>query len=244
MNNVRRNDNRRIGGWLKGLIVLSLFSPVFSQKAVGQIDESQAGAWYMYFWEWQAGEKAFGVQGDFQFRNWNLIGDLEQLLLRGGIYYKGLGSKWRFTAGYANIRSGAFGESHAIKIEHRIYQEAIYSHQWKDRIKFIHRLRLEERFIEESPFRTRGRYNLFVNIALNNKGFNKGCIYLALYNELFINGERTIDGEKIGYFDRNRSYGAIGYQLSQSLKVQLGYMQQITKNWSKGQLQLSLHHKL
>jgi hypothetical protein len=43
-------------------------------------------------------------------------------------------------------------------------------------------------------------------------------------------------------FDRNRTYGAIGFGLTDRLRTQLGYMQQTTDNISKGQLQLSLHH--
>ncbi len=232
------------GAWLKSLIGICLLSPFFSMNASGQVNESQTGAWYMYFWEMKAGERPFGVQGDFQYRNWNLMGDLEQLLLRGGIYYQEAGSKWRLTAGYANIRSGVFGESSSIRVEHRIYQEALFLHKWLERIQFMHRFRLEQRFFDEGIIRTRGRYNLFANIAINKKRFEKGCIYLSLYNELFINGERIVADRVIGYFDRNRSYAALGYQLSGKLKFQLGYMQQITSDWSKGQLQLSFHQKL
>ena len=70
-------------------------------------------------------------------------------------------------------------------------------------------------------------------------------IYLALYNELFINGERNIgDGKSVAVFDRNRLYGALGYIIKKGLKVQLGVMNQTTDSWSKNQLQLSLHQKI
>ena len=69
-------------------------------------------------------------------------------------------------------------------------------------------------------------------------------IYLALYNELFINGQKNIgDGRTVEFYDRNRLYGALGYIIKNGLKVQLGMMNQTTKSWSKNQLQLSLHHK-
>lgn len=69
-------------------------------------------------------------------------------------------------------------------------------------------------------------------------------LYLALYNELFINGERSIgDGRTVEVYDRNRLYGAVGYILKDGLKVQAGFMNQNTDNWSKNQFQLSLHHK-
>ena len=57
----------------------------FSFSAFSQSNEDKPGAWYMYFWNTSFSESKFGLQGDVQYRNWNLLGDLEQLLLRGGI---------------------------------------------------------------------------------------------------------------------------------------------------------------
>ena len=46
------------------------------------------GSWYMYFYNAKFGESPWGIQGDVQYRNWNVIGDLEQLLLRSGVTYQ------------------------------------------------------------------------------------------------------------------------------------------------------------
>ena len=70
-------------------------------------------------------------------------------------------------------------------------------------------------------------------------------IYLAFYNELFINGERNIgDNKTVEFFDRNRLYIAFGYFIKKQLKVQLGMMTQTTNNVEKNQLQLSIHHTI
>jgi len=70
-------------------------------------------------------------------------------------------------------------------------------------------------------------------------------VYLALYNELFINGQRDIgDGNSVELFDRNRFYAALGYVIRNGLKVQFGIMNQTTDGWSKNQLQFSCHHKI
>jgi hypothetical protein len=70
-------------------------------------------------------------------------------------------------------------------------------------------------------------------------------IYLAFYNELFINGERNIgDNKTVEFFDRNRLYIALGYFIKKQLKVQLGMMTQTTNNVEKNQLQLSIHHTI
>ena len=80
--------------------------------------------------------------------------------------------------------------------------------------------------------------------GLNQDNLGQGAWYLSFYNEIFINGETDIgDGREVEVFDRNRLYGAVGYSLSDSLKIQGGYMHQSTNSVEKGQIQLSLHHR-
>ncbi len=211
--------------------------------ARGQVNPDQAGAWYMYFFNKKFEGSQFGIQGDYQFRYWNLGGDLEQLLLRTGVTYKPLSADVLYTAGYAYIASGAFGDSRETVPEHRLYQEALLPQRVGNRFFLTHRFRYEQRFIENQDFRTRYRYNLFVNVALNKTKMEKNTLYLALYNEIFINGERNIgQGRSVPYFDRNRFYTGLGYGLSNQLRLQLGWMDQTTNDWQKGQLQVSLHH--
>ena len=92
--------------------------------------------------------------------------------------------------------------------------------------------------------RTRYRYNLFLNVPFNGSALDDGVVYLAMYNELFINGQKAIGGGRsVEIFDRNRAYLGIGCGLKSNLRVQTGWMLQTTDDWSKGQLQFSLHHK-
>lgn len=210
-----------------------------------QINEDEMGAWYMYFFNTTFKESSWGIQGDIQYRNWNIAGDLEQLLLRGGITYKPENTNIKFTLGYGNITTGTFGSDKSTSAESRIYQEALFPVQFGNRFYTNHRFRYEQRFVENQDFRTRYRYNLFLNIPLNKAAMEKKTIYLALYNELFINGQRNIgDGKSVEIFDRNRFYSALGYILKNGLNLQLGVMNQTTDNWSKNQLQLSLHQKI
>ena len=224
---------------LAGLACLS-FSVT---PALAQVDEDQVGAWYMYFFDWSPGESPWGVQGDVQYRNWDLGGDLEQLLLRGGVTYRPQSADVLFTLGYANITSGEFGSSDATSGEDRIYQEIALPQKVGSRVYLRHRFRYEQRWVENQDFRTRFRYALFMNIPFNQPDLNKGAVYFSFYNEIFINGERDIgDGRTVELFDRNRLYGAIGYSLADNLRLQGGYMHQVTDSIKKGQIQLSLHH--
>ena len=226
------------------LILISLLL-IFSKNGNAQINEDKMGAWYMYFFNTTFKESPWGIQGDLQFRNWNIGGDLEQLLVRSGLTYDPKNATIKLTLGYGNITTGSYGADNSTTSESRIYQEALWPVQFGNRVHTNHRFRYEQRFVENQAFRTRFRYNLFLNIPLNKPSMDENTLYLALYNELFINGERNIgDGKSVAVFDRNRLYGALVYIIKKGLKVQLGVMNQTTDSWSKNQLQLSLHQKI
>ncbi|MFT5861060.1 MAG: hypothetical protein ACI865_003179, partial [Flavobacteriaceae bacterium] len=89
----------------KYLIIAAL---LLSNVANSQVDGSKLGAWYMYFFNTTIKESSWGVQGDIQFRNWNIGGDLEQLLIRGGLTYKPKKANIKFTLGYGDVTTGAF----------------------------------------------------------------------------------------------------------------------------------------
>jgi hypothetical protein len=224
------------------IIAIILISPLLSSSQTA-FDEDQLGGWYMYFWNTTFKESGFGLQGDLQYRNWNVVGDLEQLLVRGGVTYSPKETKTLFTLGYAHISTGEFGDGTSTTQENRIYQEVLIPNKVGERFYLRHRYRFEQRFVENQDFRTRFRYALFVNVPLNQKDLTEGAIYLALYDELFINGQRQIGAASfVPFFDRNRFYAAMGYSVQDDLKVQLGILEQTTNDWSKPQLQLSLHH--
>jgi len=225
---------------LKLLVLLVL---LLSGYGNAQLDQSKTGAWYMYFFNNQFKNSDFGIQGDLQYRNWNVLGDLEQLLVRTGFTYTPKDSGVMFTLGYANITTGAFGDSNDTTSENRIYQEALFSQKLGSRFFLAHRFRYEQRFVENQDFRTRYRYNLFLNIPLNKKTLEKNAIYTAFYNEIFINGQTNIgNNNTVELFDRNRTYLGLGYVLKAGQRLQIGWMNQKTNNWGKGQLQFSFHH--
>ena len=205
-------------------------------------DEDQAGAWYMYFFQKKFDNSRFGIQGDYQFRFWDLGGDLEQILLRTGATFRPDNADILFTLGYGHIITGQFGDETNNFSESRIYQEALFPTKVGGRLLFTHRLRYEQRWVEGQDFRTRYRYNLFLNVPFNAQSLGKNILYLALYNEIFINGQTSIGEGRVEYFDRNRAYIGLGYGLRDNLRTQLGWMEQTTSGWSKGQLQLSLHN--
>ena len=223
------------------LIAISIIS-IMPQKLIAQVNEDKLGTWYMYFFNTTFKESSWGIQGDVQYRNWNIAGDLEQLLLRGGVTYQPKKADIKLTLGYGNITTGSYGADKSTSAESRIYQEALFPVKFGNRFHTSHRFRYEQRFVGNQDFRTRYRYNMFINIPLNKTEMEKKTLYLALYNELFINGQRQIgNNNTVEIFDRNRFYFALGYIIKKGFKIQLGAMNQTTNNWSKNQLQVSLH---
>ena len=226
----------------KWALALALLSVCLTNSAVAQsIEEDELGAWYIYAFSYDAKDSRWGAQGDIQYRNWDTLGDLEQLLIRGGMTYRPDSLPGKYTLGYANITSGAFGSSSRTLREDRVYQEALFPHRLGERVYVRHRLRYEQRWVDYQDFRTRFRYGLFVDVPFNKTTLDKGAWYLSLYNEIFLNGEHDIGLDKrVDTYDRNRFYAALGYSLSNTMKLQIGYMHQDTKAYQKGQLQFGI----
>ncbi len=224
------------------LFILVLFLSL--KSVIAQVETSETGAWYMYFYNRQFEASQWGVQGDFQYRDWQGLGDMEQLMLRSGLTFTPKDAGVMFTLGYAHITTGQFGDGDDTFVENRIYQEALIPQKLGNRFYLTHRFRYEQRFVGNQDFRTRYRYNLFLNVPLNKKELSPKAIYVALYNELFINGETNIGANRtVEFFDRNRTYLGLGYVLNPKIRFQLGWMNQKTNSWEKGQLQISMHHK-
>ena len=227
--------------WFSILFLAIFFSIPKTTQA--QADPDEMGAWYMYIFNTRfKNDSLWGIQGDIQHRNFNLIGDLQQLLIRGGFTFMPKESPIKLTLGYAYIDNGTPGDSDNRTSEHRFYQETSFPLKLGKGIYSNHRFRYEMRFVSDQDFRTRYRYALFLNIPINKPAIEPKTFYLSLYNEVFINGQRkTGNGRTVAFFDRNRIYGALGYAFRKNLKMQFGMMRQTSNCFWKNQIQISLH---
>lgn len=246
-NNSRRTDSSQSALIMKSRNVLLAvgFALLFNFKSMAQTTGDQTGAWYMYFFNTTFKESPWGLQGDLQYHSWNKTDDMEQLLFRAGLTYKPKKVSVKFTLGFANITFGQQGKDHTSKVENRIYQEILFPIKLSRHFYTTHRFRYEQRFVADQDFRTRFRYIIFLNVPLNKTNLEKGAIYLAFYDELFLNGEKNIGNEQgVEIFDRNRTYAGLGYLIKNDLKIQLGGMRQIANLSNRNQFILSFHHSL
>lgn len=186
---------------------------------------SDVGNWWIYFGNKQLNEK-WNIHHEVQYRNFNVIGDIEQLLLRAGLGYNLSENNNNILLGYGFIYSEPYINGTDEKInfsEHRIYQQFI-TRQKFNKLSIQHRYRFEQRFIEED-FKLRLRYFLGLNYALSNKESLDKTLYLSMYNEIFVNTETN-------YFDRNRLYGGLGYRFSSKVRSEIGFMNQLSNSGS------------
>ena len=211
------------------LTVLGLGSILtFAQKG-------DLGAWYMYFGNNKISKK-LNWHNEIQYRNFDAVGDLEQLLIRTGIGYDLTENNNNVLLGYGFILSQPYvnGEKKE-NIEHRIFQQYITKQKF-GRFYLQHRYRLEERFLEDD-FRMRFRYMLGVNIPITQKELLPKTLYASVYNEIFLHFNSPV-------FDRNRVYGALGYVINKNMRIEAGYMNQIQENRNRGQIQIGFYNNI
>lgn len=208
------------------LIFLIMLFPFLSYS-----QSTEPGNWFIYFGNKQINDK-FNWHYEAQYRNFNLIGDIEQLLLRTGVGYNLSANNNNIHLGYAYIYSEPYlanSNEKTSNIEHRIYQQFITRQEF-NRILIQHRYRFEQRFIS-NDLRLRLRYFLAVNVALTKKQMQDNTVYFSAYNEVFLHTEKQ-------YFDRNRLFGGLGYRFNKHVRIELGLMNQLVQNSARNQLNM------
>lgn len=214
---------------LRTLPFIILFLTSLSSFAQTRSNSHNTHAWIMYFGNHKFSDR-FGLHAEVQWRRHDLFAANQQLLLRTGLdIYAGAN---RFTIGYAYVETYPYGDFPVAKAfpEHRIWQQFLTS-QAIGKVKLSHRYRLEQRMIgnattgefKDGRYENRMRYMAKATINLT-KGDRP--MFFAAYDEIFVNF-----GKDVAYniFDQNRLYGAIGFTLSSTLKLEVGYLNQLVQ---------------
>ena len=212
-----------------------VFSICFFNLSFSQ--NSEIGNWFIYFGNQKINQN-WNLHSEIQYRNYDFIGDTNQILVRIGIGYNLKENNNNILIGYGFINTHKYianSDQKQESNEHRIFQQFITKQNF-GRFYFLHRYRMEERFLPDD-FQLRLRYFLGINIPLNKRKLEKNSIYLSTYNEIFVNTKNTL-------FDRNRIYAGLGFVINKNCKVETAIMAQKTNQINRNQFQIAIFNNL
>lgn len=192
-------------------VLLCAFSnEVFAQK------DKRIGSWTVLNFQYVFTPK-WGTWAELQSRELNPFYNIFYYETKGGFFYN-LDNNFQLLAGtgYYATHGENFSEGPERK-EFRVWQQVIFN-QYYSRVKFEHRFRIEERWINKE-FNNRFRYRITVAVPLNHKQIIPKTVFLAAYNEIFLT-------TKPPHFMRNRAYMGVGYQINKILTAQVGWLNQ------------------
>lgn len=108
--------------------------------------------------------------------------------------------------------------------EHRIFEQMTFSHSLDEK-QFTHRIRFEQRFIDERDaheFKTRLRYQIGLNFPLQGRQLDPGEWYFNCYNEFYF----STTGERNAFYSDDWAYAGFGYQTLEWGKLEAGPLAQ------------------
>ena len=194
----------------------------------------------MFFNQTRVSER-WSIHAEAQYRSYQIIPDTEQLLLRGGANYH-IGNAAFASAGYAYIANYAYDKELMPGVqtsENRLWQQFFMKHNVQ-RVYLEHRYRLEQRWVHSGSgdrYLDRIGYLIRASIPANKMTIEIFTLFLTVYDELFVHFSNTP-------FDRNRLFGAIGYQFLPGSNIQLGYLAQTVNATTKYYLQAAVFYNL
>ena len=212
------------------------------------------GAWlglYTTYWF----SKKWGYYGEYHVRRADFVNRMSKLYMRFGVNYK-VDTNLRLTVGVVNRFTWSdYPESpleERVVPEYRFWEQALFTAKYFG-LKFVHQLRVEQRWKRSTQiadptyyYYNRFRYKILAYGPIFGPLLETGSLFFCFYNEIFMQ-----QGEKVefNYYEDNRAYAGLGYGLTDSVHLHVGYMK------SFGQLdafrfrnhdifRLSIYHKL
>ncbi len=204
---------------------LCLSGQTLAQTAVA--NSRSWGSWLIGTVQLPGGDKKWGGFAEVQTRSEGTFSQFFYSELKGGISYD---LDRNFTLSLAGGRYATYDyrdlSAGPLNTEKRLWEQLVIN-QFLARIRFEHRYRVEQRWINfrdgADTFRSRIRYRLNMLVPINNRTFTNKTVFLSVYDEIFLN--------PIGpAFERNRLFAGMGYQLNQHLVLQLGWVNQTNYN--------------
>lgn len=220
--------------------IIYLVTLFCSADLIAQSNGNGLGSWSVLNVEMKLNDK-FSAFIEGQLRSEKFYNDFFYHEQKGGISYSA-SKNVEFLVGsgqYATYASGGNFKSPVSNHEFRLWEQLTIKNDLK-RLKLEHRYRIEQRFRSDG-YRNRFRYRLNAIVPINNTSVVNGTLFTSIYNEIFLT-------DKGPYFERNRFFGGLGYQISRTLTLQTGFLRQFDyskdSKSSKDFLQTSIYISL
>jgi hypothetical protein len=214
---------------LKHLLILLLAIGSICTATADDQHADNYHLWLNYVGDHPLFDSPWGAHLEIQNRREDWGDEWQQLLIRPGINYS-ISPTLTVSAGYAYVKTYPYGDlpvAHEFD-EHRIWEQVSYKMNLFG-LEWQHRLRLEQRWIEEQAKVThetvnwrgenRIRYMLRTTIPLTSDKKT----YLAIWDEVFLNFGGNILKNN---FDQNRAFLGIGHKLSPFTRLEVGFLEQ------------------
>lgn len=211
------------------LLLFTLSSTfLFAQTPKSTTDIQQM--WFAYFNQARLTDK-FGLWVDLHLRTKeDFTNNYSQSISRVGLTYY-VTDNTKLTAGYAYVANyAADGHTKITQPEHRIWQQVQW-HSKYGKTRMMQWLRLEEKYrhkiLNDSAladgynFNYKFRYNIWYEIPFAQKATNRWSF--VVNDELHINFGKQI---VYNYFDQNRFFAGLKFNLNNHDNIQFGYMNQ------------------
>ena len=186
------------------------------------------GVWLGFYTKYHFNDK-WAYYGEYHLRKRDGFNEMGQIYLRIGATYS-LAKYVDVTVGIANPYYWSPDQDNPnldkVVPQFRTWEQTVFATPF-DHIKLFHQIRLEQRFKRgyekgsEYKLTHRFRYKLTLYVPLNKPAFENHTLFLSAYNEIFIQAGKSV---VFNYFEDNRTFIGLGYNLFDHLQVQAGYM--------------------
>lgn len=212
---------RKISPILFLLTFLAVNNSMLAQKSEHLSGFSTLSVTYRFNPKWY-------VYGETQTRSIADFSKIDYYEIKAGGGYN-FNKKHQIFTGLGSYNS--YTDSKKTREEFRVWLQYVYS-EFISRVRIEQRIRSEKRFFHDpvtdrNSNAERYRYRLSLIVPLNSEKIQSKTLFANTYDEVFLSSE-------VPTFSRNRLFGGIGYQASNSMGVTLGYLWQrdlgVTKN--------------
>jgi hypothetical protein len=231
-------------------LALLVTAPLAAQ-APTRVTGSNSGLWLQYYGNYHFTSRWALIVGG-QLRRANFASEAEQTWLQLGLGYDVTqGGGVTVGAGYIYLHTYPYGVFPAATDfpENRAWENLVLNTKlglvgWQQRFqleqRWIATVTTQPTRVNNWVFSWRARSLSRATIPFRKRPIRPGDLYAALQDELFI-----VFGSNVGtnLFNQNRAYALLGWQVSRSVRVETGYLNQIVAKGSNGN-QIEINHVL